>query len=199
VSRKRAIEIRHVTNPNDTASRLRTYVHIASYKNFTSCLNGGQIALPIVAITPLNSSYRAMVSESSSAERAAFAVTARLLSCLVTESLVRAIFVPCRWPDCVGIGVILKASISAIPAHDCKYYSQGDVLAIIPLINVPVIKSDSNDPRGKEIGLLDPFDIFPLVLATPGDSDVHGKEVWLRACMRFQLTLSIAFFPAALQ
>jgi len=102
-------EIRYVTNPT-ASERLCTYVHIASYKNFTSCLNGGQITLPMVAVTPLHSSYGAMPS--SSAERAAFATTARLLSCLVTESLVRAIFVPCRWSDCVGIGVVLKAPVS---------------------------------------------------------------------------------------
>jgi len=101
---------------------------------------------------------------SSSEERAAFATTARLLSCLVTESLVRAIFVPCRWADC-----------------------EGDVLAIILLINVPVIKFDSNDPRGKEIGLLDPLDMFPLVLAASGDGDVLGKEVWHRASIRFSV------------
>jgi len=128
---------------------------------------------------------QAMVS--SSAERAAFVTTARLFSCLVTESLVRAIFVPCRWSDCVGISVILKAPISTIPARNCKLFSQGDVLAIIPLRNVPVIKSDSNDPRGKEVGLLDPLDMFPLVLVASGDRDVLGKEVWLRAYIRFSV------------
>ncbi|KAI9509795.1 IucC family-domain-containing protein [Russula earlei] len=118
----------------------------------------------------------------SSAKRAAFATTARLLSCLVTESLVRAIFIPCRWSDCVGIGVVLKAPISAIPAHNCKSYSPGDVLAIIPLKHVPVIKTDSNDLRGQEIGLLDPGDIFPLVVMTSGagDGDLNGNELPVR-------------------
>ena len=118
---------------------------------------------------------------SSSAERASFATTARLLSCLVTESLVRAIFVPLRCPDGVGIGVVLNAPVSNIRATDCISYSQGDVLAIIVFKNVPVFKHDSNDPRGKEVGLLDPLDMSPLVLVTitHKDSD-ENEEVLLR-------------------
>src|SRR6266849_1095463 len=80
---------------------------------------------------------------SSSAERASFATTARLLSCLVTESLVRAIFVPLRWSDCVGIGVVLNAPIIAattIPIHD--------VLAIVLLRHVPVLKTGSDSVSG---------------------------------------------------
>ena len=115
---------------------------------------------------------------SSSTERAVFATTARLLSCLVTESLVRAIFTPLQWSDCVGIGIVLKAPVSADPTHNFKYYSQGDVLAIVLLKHVPVFKTDSSDPRGKEIGLLDPLDMFPFVLAVSGGGDSHDKEVW---------------------
>ena len=116
---------------------------------------------------------------SSSAERASFATTARLLSCLVTESLVRAIFVPLQWSDCVGIGVVLKAPIVAtIPIHNCR---QEDVLAIVLLRHVPVLKTDSessDEPRaGKEIGLLDPLDMFPLVLVISGDGESCEDEV----------------------
>jgi hypothetical protein len=116
--------------------------------------------------------------DSSSTERAVFATTARLLSCLVTESLVRAIFAPLQWSDCVGIGVVLKAPISADPTHNCKYCSQRDVLAIVLLRHAPVFKPDSSDLRGKEIGLLDPLDMFPLVLVTSSDGDLYENEVW---------------------
>jgi hypothetical protein len=115
---------------------------------------------------------------SSSAERASFATTARLLSCLVTESLVRAIFVPLQWSDCVGIGVVLKTPIATIPTHNCK---QEDVLAIVLLRHVPVLKVDSessDEPRaGKDIGLLDPLDMFPLVLVISGDGESCEDEV----------------------
>jgi hypothetical protein len=119
---------------------------------------------------PENLHSRAMGS--SSAERASFATTARLLSCLVTESLVRAIFVPLQWSDCVGIGVVLKA---AIPIHNCK--QEDDVLAIVLLRHVPVLKTDSDEPRGKEIGLLDPLDMFPLVLVVSADGESCEDEV----------------------
>ncbi|KAH9975944.1 hypothetical protein BGW80DRAFT_1457476 [Lactifluus volemus] len=66
----------------------------------------------------------------SSTERAAFVTAARLLSCLVTESLVRAIFIPLPWSDGVGFAVVLNAPISNIPSLDSKYYSEGDILAI---------------------------------------------------------------------
>jgi hypothetical protein len=112
---------------------------------------------------------------SSSAERASFATTARLLSCLVTESLVRAIFVPLLWSDCVGLGVVLKAPVATISTHNCK--QEDDVLAIVLLRHVPVLKTDCDEPRGKEIGLLDPLDMFPLVLVISGDGESYENEV----------------------
>jgi hypothetical protein len=114
---------------------------------------------------------------SSSTERAAFATTARVLSCLVTESLVRAIFIPLQWSDCVGIGVVLKPSTSTISAQNCDCYSQEDVLSIILLRYVPIFKVDSSDPHGREIGLLDPLDIFPMVLVTSLDGESDENEV----------------------
>ena len=125
---------------------------------------------------------------SSSAERASFATTARLLSCLVTESLVRAIFVPLQWSDCVGIGVVLKAPVATVPAHNCKQEEEEDVdvdvLAIVLLRHVPVLKTDSESSardgprgRGKEIGLLDPLDMFPLVLVISEDGVSCENEV----------------------
>ena len=113
---------------------------------------------------------------SPSADCASFASTARLLSCLVTESLVRAIFIPLQWSDGVGIGVVLNARVSSIPATDCISYSQGDILAIIVLKHVPVFKHDSSDSRGKEIGLLDPLDLCPLVLVTASHKDSDENE-----------------------
>jgi hypothetical protein len=107
----------------------------------------------------------------SSTERAAFATSSRLLSCLVTESLVPAVFIPLRWSDCVGIGVILKPPVSTPSVQDSRSYSQGDVLSIVLLRHVPIFKVDSSDPRGKEIGLLDPLDMFPLLLRSSPDGE----------------------------
>ena len=112
----------------------------------------------------------------SSTDRASFATTARLLSCLVTGSLVRAIFIPLQWSDVVGIAVVLNAPVSSKPATDCISYSQGDILAIIVLKHVPILKHDSSDPRGKEVGLLEPLDMYPLVLMTVSHKDSDEKE-----------------------
>lgn len=108
---------------------------------------------------------------SSSAERAAFATSARLLSCLVTESLARAVFIPLRWSDCVGIGVVLKPAASTAPVQDSRSYSRENVLSIVLLRHVPIFKADSGDAHGKEIGLLDPLDMFPLLLRTSLDGE----------------------------
>lgn len=116
----------------------------------------------------------------SSAERASFATTARLISCLVTESLVRAIFVPLQWSDCVGIGVALRAPVATISTHNSK--QEDDVLAIVLLRHVPILKIDSKGPRGKEIGLLDPLDMFPLVLVVSGDGESCEDEVCFGFC-----------------
>jgi hypothetical protein len=129
----------------------------------------------------------------SSAERAAFGTTARLLSCLVTESLVRAIFAPLQWSGCAGIGVIIKTPISTVPNHDGKY-SHGDVLAIVSLRHAPVFRTDSSDPRGKEIVLLDPLDMFPLVLVTSDDGDSHN-EVWLMGFYGIWIVLRTPLCP----
>jgi hypothetical protein len=149
---------------------------------------------------PLPLHLRAMAA--SSVQRAAFATTARLLSCLVTESLVRAIFTPLPWSDCVGIGVISSEPVSTDPARNDKSDSQGDVLAIVLLRHVPVFKPDSSDPRGKEIGLLDPLDMFPLVLVTSGDGDSDGNEVRLVRCLMafpvFALSVSRSRCPPQL-
>jgi hypothetical protein len=135
----------------------------------------------------------------SSAERAAFATIARLLSCLVTESLVPAIFIPLKWFDCVGIGVILKPHTSTVPAQDSRSNSHEDVLSVILLRYVPIFKADSNDPRGNEIGLLDPLDMFPLMLVTSLDGDLSEteNEVWLISLYAVQFTPSFSTPTAA--
>jgi hypothetical protein len=111
---------------------------------------------------------------SSSAELTAFATIARLLSCLVTESLVHAIFIPLRWSNRVGIGVVLKPSKSTVP------YFQEDILSITLLRYVPILKPGSRDPPGYEVGLLDPRDMYHLLLlVTSLDGDSDENEVWL--------------------
>lgn len=104
-------------------------------------------------------------------ERAAFATTARLFSCLVTESLVRALYFPLAGFEATGVTIILSGSTSAKSPKECPVYASDDVLAVIPLRHAPVFKHDSSDPRAREIGLLDPLDMLPLVFEISGSND----------------------------
>ncbi|KAJ7733429.1 IucC family-domain-containing protein [Mycena maculata] len=105
------------------------------------------------------------------ADRAAFGVAARMLSCLVTESLARGIYLKLAdGLDASGICVILLADISSCASPDVSTaYTASNVLAIIPLRQVPIFKHDGTDPRGQEIGLLDPMDMLPLVFEFGGN------------------------------
>jgi hypothetical protein len=95
-----------------------------------------------------------------------------MLSCLVTESLARGIYLKlASGLDATGICVVLLGDISSQPPPDiATAYTPSNILAVIPLRHVPVFKHDGTDPRGKEIGLLDPMDMLPLVFEFSGDS-----------------------------
>lgn len=106
-------------------------------------------------------------------DRAIFAVNARLISCLVTESLLRALYFPIHGFEATGICVLLNNDVSSKPPslQPCELK---DVIAVVPLRHVPVFRHDGSDTRGKEIGLLDPLDMFPLVLEVE-DADNRGN------------------------
>lgn len=92
-------------------------------------------------------------------ERAQFATTARLLSCLVTESLVRAFYQPLDIPAARGFAIILQGEV--VP--DAALLITDDVLAIVPLHHAPIFKPQGVSVIGKEIGLLDPLDMMPSI------------------------------------
>jgi hypothetical protein len=104
--------------------------------------------------------------EFRSVEKAQFATTARLLSCLVTESLVYAFYQPVKTPEAAGFAIILNAELPSYPERST--IQADDILAIVALHHPPVFKPDGVDFYGKEIGLLDPLDMIPLVLETGG-------------------------------
>jgi hypothetical protein len=99
----------------------------------------------------------------SCADRAAFAVTSRLLSCLITESLLKALFVPIHSEKAVGACVVLSNQASAAGVPLQKPYRPADIFVIVPLRALPVIKPSSNASLGKEIGLIDPLDMLPWI------------------------------------
>lgn len=106
------------------------------------------------------------------AERAALASTVRLLSCLVTESIVRALYFPLEGFEATGFTIVLKPNVPLDRA-----YSPTDMLAVIPLRHIPIFKHDGQDNRAKEIGLLDPLDMMPLVLeVSPTQANIPGSK-----------------------
>ncbi|KAJ7678472.1 IucC family-domain-containing protein, partial [Mycena rosella] len=119
--------------------------------------------------------------ELAPADRAAFGTAARLFSCLVTESLARGIYLKLAdGLDASGICVVLLADVSARPPPDiATAYTASDIVAIIPLRDVPVFKHDGTDPRGQEIGLLDPMDMLPLVFEFATDGSESNEHVIL--------------------
>ncbi|KAF8149827.1 IucC family-domain-containing protein [Crassisporium funariophilum] len=88
-------------------------------------------------------------------EKAQFATTARLLSCLVTESLVHAIYHPLRGSEAAGFALILKGEV--LPSK--SLFDVDDILVILPLHHPPVL-------QGAAIGLLDPLDMMSLAFET---------------------------------
>ncbi|GJJ10653.1 hypothetical protein Clacol_004880 [Clathrus columnatus] len=100
-------------------------------------------------------------------QRASFATAARLLSCVVTESLLRAIFIPICSNDLKGIAVILNSDTSQTGPVRAQ-----DVFAVIPLRDIPFLKPDNH----AEIGLLDPLDMLPYVYE-PKPLDSAGSPV----------------------
>ena len=109
-------------------------------------------------------------------EKAQFATTARLLSCLVTESLVHAFYQPVKAPEAAGFAIILNAELTSYPERSTI---QADaILAIVALHHPPVFKPDGVDFCGKEIGLLDPLDMIPFVLETGGSHCAKPDEAF---------------------
>ena len=105
----------------------------------------------------------------SSGDRAAFAVTSRLLACLVTESLLKALYVPLDSPKAVGACIVLskQASSAGLPLE--KPYRPADIFVIIPLQSVPILKPTDDPVIGQEIGLIDPLDMLPWIFEVDND------------------------------
>lgn len=91
--------------------------------------------------------------------RAKFATTARLISCLVTESLVQAFYRPIKWDGISGVALILSDS----PSPKDESISLHSILAVVPLHHPPIFKDGAYSSLGKPIGLLDPLDMFEFV------------------------------------
>ena len=99
-------------------------------------------------------------------EHANFATAARLLSCLVSESLAPAIYRPLpghRTNDKVaGFATIFKGGVSL----ENSAFEANKILAVVPLHHTPIFKHDGDHRHGHQIGLLNPLDMMFTVYET---------------------------------
>ena len=97
-------------------------------------------------------------------QRAEFAVASRLLSCLVTESRLRALYFPLSDVSATGFALILLHGPSATSAFRADDIQITDIFALIPLQGAPILDCGEDGTAIKEITLLDSLDLIPLPL-----------------------------------
>ena len=113
-------------------------------------------------------------------ERAAFGVTSRFLASIVTESLLRAYYIPILSEGACGICVILSTHVMGehpIPARSLR---PADIFAILPLHQEPVF-SGSLTRHGRQIWLLDPLDMIPSIFEL--SMREAGSVEYVRLCL----------------
>ncbi|KAI9457132.1 IucC family-domain-containing protein [Russula earlei] len=103
-------------------------------------------------------------------ERAAFAVTSRLLAAFVTESLLRSYYFPLSSEEACGVCIILSAHVIGEPPIIARSLRPVDIFAVIPLHQEPLF-SGAPTKHGRLVSLLDPLDMIPSVfdLSTQDD------------------------------
>jgi len=117
-------------------------------------------------------------------ERAVFSTAVRLLSCTVTESLTRAIYIPVApfGLNARALAVVLSSDASNKSPAAISTYKLEDILAVVPLKHVPIFKHDTSNPYAPEIGLLDPMDTSANIFVVDCDGANGGKTVIDSVC-----------------
>jgi hypothetical protein len=117
-----------------------------------------------------------LASRLQPSERAAFAVSSRLLASIVTESLLSAYYIPIHSHEARGVCVVLSAH--AIGEHPVftRALRPADVFAILPLHQEPVYSGDFTN-YGRQIWLLDPLDMVPSIF------ELSTQQVGLDNCV----------------
>ena len=98
-------------------------------------------------------------------KHAAFAVISRLISCLVTEGILRAFYIPIGHPSASGVLVVLSNLIQPekIIFDRLGALQSNDVFVLVPLLQPPVFLRESVYKHGRRVGLVDPLDMFPEI------------------------------------
>ncbi|KAJ7039620.1 IucC family-domain-containing protein [Mycena alexandri] len=113
-------------------------------------------------------------------DHASFAVSSRLISCLVTESLLRAFYLETKQSTTMaGILVILSTSVISEQPVITRSLRPNDIFGIVPMRSPPVFKDLTPTKHGRVVGLLDPLDMLPevYVLSDTSSADLVGGEL----------------------
>ncbi|CAA7267094.1 unnamed protein product [Cyclocybe aegerita] len=104
---------------------------------------------------------------SSPRPHAAFAVMSRLISCLVTEQILRAFYIPFNEPvqEAVGFLVVLSVQLVSEKPILRRALRSEDIFVMVPLHHLPTFKDHrvSKQDHGQLVGLVDPLDMLPYV------------------------------------
>ncbi|KZT57956.1 hypothetical protein CALCODRAFT_550316 [Calocera cornea HHB12733] len=102
----------------------------------------------------------------SNAEWANHAVSSRIITCIVVESLLQALFVPSSDPakdGFVGLGVLLGPNSKATADAGVLALTYKDIYAIVPLRTLPVLSPKTSELPVRRILLVDPLEMYPYV------------------------------------
>lgn len=112
--------------------------------------------------------------------RAAYAIWSRLLSCLVTESLLRAFYLPLppHIGSAAGIMVILSTNLISENPSISRALVSSDIYAIVPLYHEPILKLESVfQEHGSIVALVDPLDMLPEIYKVTENPSTHFASV----------------------
>ncbi|KAF8071692.1 IucC family-domain-containing protein [Lyophyllum atratum] len=97
-------------------------------------------------------------------QHAAFAVISRIISCLVTEQLLRGIYIPiANIPRATGVLVVLSTHLISEKPIISRSLRPSDIFAIVALRHPPVFSDTAAYKHGRPVGLVDPLDMLPEI------------------------------------
>ncbi len=109
-------------------------------------------------------------------ERAAFAGMSRLISCLVTEQILPALYFALDASETLALGFML---VGSMPGHsgDNRILHADDIFVIVPLCHTPVLGRGIIADTGRPIELVDPLDMLPFVYQVENQ---ESEQEWVR-------------------
>jgi len=109
-------------------------------------------------------------------ERAAFAGMSRLISCLVTEQVLPALYFALDASETLARGFMLVGSIPGRSGDNWILHAD-NIFIIVPLCHMPVFGRGTIADTGRPIELVDPLDMLPFVYQVENQ---ESEEEWVR-------------------